>query len=463
MKPSLRNTIASYYVLATAFLVAFVFIVLYAVMFETVFGHMNDDLDAESREVFNGMVVLSNALVFASEQEWAEKEHAQAEINPVFIQVVDTSGNVLRKTPNLRSTLLTFRPRLKGHSYFDTLILNSPVRQVQLPILNAQGRSFGYVIVALPRKEAEIILSNLRIALYAAFPVVLVIVFSISRFIAGKSIAPMERVTATAEKITLNNLDERIELPASKDELYRLTLTINELLARLQNAVLHERQFTADASHELRTPLTALRGTLEVLVRKPRTQKHYVEKIKYCVSEVDRMSHLVDQLLLLARHDGIKIRTNLTVVDLSGRIESALERMTPLFAVKQISVRAHTGGGTEVYADPTMVDIIIENILSNAIKYSTPNGSVEVNVVRGKGSVQLVVVDHGVGIDKGHLPRIFDRFYRVDESRNAEISGAGLGLAIVKRLVELQGLSIQAESEPGRGTTLALTFPVPGT
>jgi signal transduction histidine kinase len=108
-----------------------------------------------------------------------------------------------------------------------------------------------------------------------------------------------------------------------------------------------------------------------------------------------------------------------------------------------------------------MVDIIIENILSNAIKYSEPNGSVEVNVVRVKGSVQLAVIDHGVGIDKGQLPRIFDRFYRVDESRNAEISGAGLGLAIVKRLVELQGLSIQAESEPGSGTTIALTFPVP--
>jgi heavy metal sensor kinase len=462
MKASLRTTIASYYVIATALLVGFVFVALYLVMYQTVVGHMNSDLDAESRHVFNGIVVLSNALAFVDENEWVEEEHSQAEMNPVFIQVVDTSGKVLRKTPNLRSTLLTFRPCLKKHAYLDTTILNSPVRQKQMPILNAQGRPLGYVIVALPRKEAEIILSNLRLALFVAFPLVLMIVFSISRFIAGKIIAPMELVTAAAERIRLDNLKERISLPATKDELYRLTLTINELLNRLEAAVLHERQFTADASHELRTPLTALKGTLEVLARKTRTQEHYVRKINYCSSEVDRMTHLVDQLLLLARHDTGMIQPSCTIIDLTERIGAAIGRMTPVAAARHVTVLAHVDGVAQVYADPTMMDIILENILSNAIKYSRPHGSVEVGIAHQDRSFRLAIVDHGVGIGEEHLPRIFERFYRADESRNSEISGSGLGLAIVKRLIELQHLSIHVESKPGKGTTVTLTFGTPG-
>ena len=459
MNGSLRNTIALYYLLATAVLVACVFVVLYGVMFETVFAHMNADLDAESREVFHGIVVLSDTIVFTGEQEWTEKEHAQAEINPVFMQVVDPSGNVLRKTRNLRSTLLAYNPRLKGHTYFDMELLGAPVRQVQLPVLNALGRPLGYVIVALPRKDAEIILSNLRVVLYTAFPLVLIVVFSVSRYIAGKSIAPVEKVTATAERITSNNLEERIGLPSSKDELYRLTLTINNLLDRLREAVLHERQFTADASHELRTPLTAVRGTLEVLVRKPRTRKHYVEKIGHCVGEVDRMSHLVDQLLLLARHDALKTTPKPAIIDLSERVRSVVERMAPLSAARHVVVKTTTGGPAEVFADPAMVDIVIENILSNAIKYSGARGRVEIAVAPRDGGTRCAVIDHGVGISREELPRIFERFFRADESRASDIAGAGLGLAIVKRLCELQHLSINAESSSGIGTTVTIDFP----
>ncbi len=459
---SLRNRIALYYVLATGLLAAVVFLVLYVVMYRTVYGHMNDDLDAESLEVFHGIVVLSDEIVFANKAEWSEKEHGQVDVNPIFLQVVDASGHLLRKTPNLRETRLAFDPSRKAKSFFDTRLLESPVRQVQLPIPNPSGRTLGYIIVAMPRQEAEIILSNLRTVLFTAFPMVLVIVFVVSRFIAGRSIAPIERVTATAELITSRNLDDRIELPTTRDELYRLASTINGLLNRLQEALLRERQFTADASHELRTPLAALKGTLEVLIRKPRSQEHYVEKITYCVNEVDRLSSLVEQLLLLARYDSGSMRPALQEVHLRKRVESLVERMGPLLVAEHLKVGFPGTDDTLVKADPVMVDMILENVISNAVKYSRKDSALDISVGHVGNSVECTITDHGIGMSKEQVPRIFDRFYRVDESRNSEVQGAGLGLAIVKRLADLQGLSLVVKSELNKGTSVSIIFPMAG-
>ena len=132
----------------------------------------------------------------------------------------------------------------------------------------------------MPLEESALVLENLKIVLFIAYPLVLIFLFSVSRYIAGKSIKPINKVINTAEKITKENLDKRIDLPEHKDEIYILTSTINELLNRLQDAVLREKQFTADASHELRTPLSVIKGTLEVLIRKPRKREEYEDKNK---------------------------------------------------------------------------------------------------------------------------------------------------------------------------------------
>ncbi len=459
---SLRNRIALYYVFATGLLVVVVFFVLYTVMYRTVYGHMDDDLDAESLEVFHGIVVLNNEIVFANPDEWSEQEHGQVEVNPIFLQVVDTAGHVLQRTPNLRDTLLAFDASLKQKTFFDTMFLNAPVRQVQLPIPNPLGRTLGYVVVAMPRKEAEMILSNLRIVLFTALPIVLILVFAASRLIAGRSIAPIETVTATAERITSHHLDERIELPQTRDELNRLASTINGLLDRLEDALLRERHFTADASHELRTPLAALKGTLEVLIRKPRTQERYVEKIAYCISEVDRLSHLVDQLLFLARYDSGTMKPSQQEVDLQESVTSLVERMKPLFVAERVKVCLHSAHHILVRADPLMVDMILENILSNAIKYSSKDSSLDISVAQTTRTVECTITDHGIGMSEDLVPKIFDRFYRIDESRNSDVKGAGLGLAIVKRLADLQGLLLVVKSELNKGTSVSLIFPEVG-
>ena len=159
-------------------------------------------------------------------------------------------------------------------------------------------------------QESEIVLENLQKALLVSFPIILIILFFTTRYIAGKSIAPINNVITTANRITRENLRERISLPENKDEIHLLISTINELLNRLEDNLLREKQFTSDASHELRTPLSVIKGTLEVLIRKPREIHQYEEKINYCIRETDRITKLIDQLLFLARYDSGKVLPN---------------------------------------------------------------------------------------------------------------------------------------------------------
>ena len=379
-KLSLRNRISFYYLGATAVLVLILFITIYYVVHKTVYTHLDNDLKAESGEVFKGIVILNDKFIFANPYEWIEKEHSQIEVNPTFVQVCDTNGIVIKKTGNLLDSELKFYADKKTKSFFNTLLSKQPTRQLQMPIQNPNGKILGYLIIAIPLEESALVLNNLKFVLLFAYPAVLIALFFITRFFAGKSIEPVNKVISTAERITKENLEERIELPLHNDELYKLTSTINQLLDRLEDTVLREKQFTSDASHELRTPLAVIKGTLEVLIRKPREVEHYESKISYCINEVNRMSTIIDQLLTLARYDSGKISPNITKIELKDNVLSVVDRLKSQLIPKNINVKIINDDGLSVKADPDMTEIILENIISNSIKYSRKDTNIEVKI-----------------------------------------------------------------------------------
>ncbi len=456
---NLKNRIAFYYIVVTAALIAVLFFALYFIVIDTVYTHLNNDLDAETQEVHKSIVVLNNVLIFANPEEWKEKEHGQIEVNPTFVQVVDTLGTITRKTPNLRELKLYFNPNIKTKRYFNTNLAGSPIRQLQVPIENPTGKTLAYLIIAIPLEESEIVLKNLAYTLIIAFPVVLLILYFISSFIAGQSLAPINKVINTAERITKENLDERIELPIHNDEIYKLTLTINSLLNRLEDVILREKQFTADASHELRTPLSIIKGTLEVLIRKPRNSKEYVEKINLVISETNRMSLLIDQLLELARFESGKVLPTFSEFDLSETLLKVASRHEASLKKKCLNLVVTAAKPLIVNADISMTEIILENLLSNAIKYSFQNGKIVASCSEENGLKTCSIVDYGRGISEKHLQKIFDRFYRVDSSRNSKLEGKGIGLSIVKRLADMQNIQISVTNNPDAGTTFKLIFP----
>ncbi len=269
---SFKNRIALYFSISTALLVFIVFVVIYVIVKSGVYRDIDNDLDNEVKVLFNEINVTSSGFSIADE-EWEEKEHNTLDINPIFIQFRNAKGISLIKSPNLKGVNLEFNNLTeKNGLYYNTFLNGSAVRQFQIPVYY-KTRIVGHIIVATPLEDVAQLLKNLRKTLFIAYPAILMVLFSIARIMAGRSIKPVMGIIDTTEKITQENLDSRIPLPHNKDELYTLSKTINALLNRIENAVIREKQFTSDASHELRTPLAVIKGTLEVLIRKPRDRE----------------------------------------------------------------------------------------------------------------------------------------------------------------------------------------------
>ncbi|NTW11543.1 MAG: HAMP domain-containing protein, partial [Chlorobiaceae bacterium] len=376
-----------------------------------------------------------------------------------YIQIVDGTGRIFRRSENLYRNTLAFDLGHEGRYFFNSRLWGSTVRQVQTPLLNNLGTRVGYLVIAVPMKNAIIVLQDLEKVFLLSFPVIILTLFVLSRSIAGRSIRPVEKVIATAEQMTQSNLDQRIVMPQNHDELYRLAATINALFDRIQEAFQREKQFTADASHELKTPLAVVKGTLEVLIRKPREREYYESKVQFCLGELNRMAMLVDQLLLLARYESSKVTSSIETLILSLHVEEALERMRHLADEKQISFRLDLDEKLKVAGDAAMLGMILENIISNAVKYSSAGSSVSVVVERRENLTTCTISDSGMGIPEEKLQNVFERFYRVDQSRNSTTGGTGLGLAIVRKLADLQKIRITIKSAVNQGTTVTLRFP----
>lgn len=453
---SLRDRIAFYYAATAAVILLAVFLLLFYGMHRTVYSHLDSDLFAEAQSVIPTITFLNDQIIFKNESEWSEKEHRSAEVNPMFLQVTAIDGKVIRKSANLGTQSLALDAAQAGRVYLNTSIGNSAVRQLQMPLVSGPGTTLGYLLVAMPRQEAEIVLANLRRILIVAFPVVLIVIFLSSRWIAARSILPVEQVTATAERITSQNLAERIELPSNRDELFRLAATVNKLLERIEDALLRERQFTADASHELRTPLAALKGTLEVLIRKRRSPEEYEDRVRYCITETERLADLVEHLLLLARCEAGQVVANVQPCDLRGAVEAAVRRVEPVMKAWRTRAVLPSGIPPEVNADRSLLEVMIQNLLSNAVKYSPEESTIEITWSNGTTPPFLRIRDHGTGVPENLKEQIFERFFRATGSPDE--GGSGIGLSIVKRLADLQHLNVAVRNEPSGGATFEIQF-----
>lgn len=469
---SIRNRIALYYTAATAILIAIVFATIIFTVDNVVYRHLDEELFKEAAETLDEAHIRKERFEGFSgtgrydddvfdDDDFREQHHKgrHKALDSEFIQLVDAGGAVVRKSASLFDNTLEV-DRNRHDAYFrNSTVGNSTIRQVQVPLASRNGSINGYLVVAVPVKGAILVLRDMTTIILVSFPFIILLLFVLTRLIAGKSIRPIDEMIATAETITQSNLGQRIPLPANRDELYRMSVTVNALLDRLQQAFRREKQFTADASHELKTPLAIVKGTLEVLVRKPRTPEHYESRVHACLAELNRMAKLIDQLLMLARDDASAMQPAITSVDLAGPVGTVMERLLPFSREKRISLVLDNHQPVNVAADPSLLEIMLENLLSNAIKYSPEGSSVAIRIKRQDATVVCSIEDHGIGIPKEKLPAVFDRFYRVDESRSPGTGGSGLGLSIVRKLAELQSIAVSVRSEEGKGTTFELAFP----
>ncbi len=272
-----------------------------------------------------------------------------------------------------------------------------------------------------------------------------------------RAIEPIERMSKTAQRISVNSLAERIDMGGCDSELEGLGASLNTMLDRLAQSFEQQRQFTADASHEFRAPLSIILASSELALSKSRTADEYREQLVKCQRAAARMRELGDSMLTLARLDA-NPHLDFQSLDMSALMIESIELIRPLAEEKGIQIEADIVPCL-VDGNRSMLRQAIDNLLSNAIKYSENNGVVKVCCKELNNSIEVAVEDHGIGIPASALPRIFDRFYRVDESRSRVAGGTGLGLSIVQKILNCHQGKIAVTSCPGSGTSIRIVLP----
>ena len=278
-------------------------------------------------------------------------------------------------------------------------------------------------------------------------------------FLSRRILAPVEQITGIAERISASNLSERIDQSRIKSELGRLAQVLNRMFGRLQASFERQARFTADASHELRTPTSVVLAQSELALAKQRSPEEYQEALGACYRAAKRMESLVDGLLTLARIDAGQLELCHEPVDLRQVVENSVALLKPLADQKQIELKCDLQM-VQVTGDAERLGQVVANIVSNAVTYNREGGQVRLHLVAEEHNAILTVFDTGIGIGEGDLPRVFERFYRVDTARTANSGGIGLGLAICQEIVHSHGGIIDVASVVGEGTTFTVRLPL---
>jgi two-component system OmpR family sensor kinase len=291
-------------------------------------------------------------------------------------------------------------------------------------------------------------------------PVVLIFSFSGGWLLAGMVLRPIKQVSAMANRITAENLDERIPPRKVEDELGKLIETINRMIERLQASFSQIRQFSLNIAHELRTPLTILKGESELALGKPLSPAETQELARTYLEETVRLSKIVDDLLTLAKAEAGQISIQHEPVQLQILIEELYEDALILTTGKNIRVELVRNEPLTIIGDPVRLRQLFRNLIMNAVQYTDSGGRIRISSKQVNGVVEVEVDDTGIGIPAEALEHIFQPFYRVDPARSRSKGGSGLGLSISKWVAEAHKGSISVKSKPGGGSSFTVTLPL---
>lgn len=396
-------------------------------------------------------------------------EYAELTRGEALLEVVDPSGAVLTRPAvpgwtDLSAAEVPAASRATSVVAADRTLGRLPFRVASARVAAAGG---AYrVIVAAPMGPAYAALNRFHRLLLLLLPAVLVVAGAGGYWISHRALAPVDRVTRAVQAITVQRLDQRVEVPAAHDEIHRLASTFNDVLSRLQSAVSDIVRFTADASHELRTPVALVRTTAELALRRDRTPEEYRAAMAEVLDHTTRMSALVDDLLALARADaGIEVRRE-DPFDLRTVVRSACREAAALAAPRNVLVDVSVPDQPVwLRGESAACQRVLMILLDNAVRYSPANGRVGVamsfDLAAEFPTVVTTVADNGIGIDPIDVPRLFERFYRGARARQQSPEGNGLGLAIAQGTAERYGWVLSVGSTvDGGGCRVELRTPL---
>jgi heavy metal sensor kinase len=397
------------------------------------------------------------------------KDRYEPEINDRFIRISRSDGSVLYVSGPPRDQ--SFDPA--GLPELAAPPKSESARKQKLPddrmllivAVNVHAvAGQGYVVeVGAPMTAIESMLDHLLLLLAIGLPIVVAVTVCGGYLLVGRALAPVDQIARKAEQITQHNLSERLPVARTGDELERLSISLNHMITRLEDAFQNSKRFVADASHELRTPLTVLRGELEGVVRQDDgLTPELREALGSLLEEVERLSKIVERLFALSRLDAGEAQSEWVQFDLAKLAATTTDQMGLLAEDKHLSVSCVAAQRVAVEGDRSRLKQVVVNLLDNAIKYTPAGGAVNLRVAAVNGHAVLEVTDNGMGIPADALAHVFDRFFRVDKARSRDLGGAGLGLSIVKSICTAHGAEVEVESTPGSGSRFRVVMPLAG-
>lgn len=387
--------------------------------------------------------------------EWLHRRFAQHE--GFDFEITKSDGHRFFVNPRLVERGLSFsQAPTTTTNRFESLAVGSAGRWrvVSINVEGPEGRltvKVGRSLAAFEQESQELLFTFLLTG-----PVMLLIVVGGGYVLARRSLQPVQAMTQTAKQITADRLNERIDVNNSDDELGELAQTLNQMIEGLERSFTEMQRFTADAAHELRTPLAVIRNEAEVALRSPRSTEEYSRVLENLLEETIRLSNMADQLLFLSRHDaGLHILKQESLA-MDQLLAEVVVNMQMVAQEKGVRLTLDGNAPCQLTGDRTQLRRVFYNLLDNAIKYTNASGQVVVSSQATNSELTITITDTGIGIPPEHLPRLFDRFYRVDPARSGDESGAGLGLSICQSIIRSMGGRIEVESAVGKGTTVTI-------
>ena len=449
---SIKVRLTIWYLIAIVLLLVVFGTVAYFMLSRNLERNLDEALRARVTEIKSSVAIKDHQISF--EQQFND-----------LVLIYDADGALLQRLgPNVRFANVEKMVQLAlfGESSFLTASSTEgqEVRLFGTPF-NVDSRTRVAIVVGRSTREIRDMLALFRmVIIYSALGVLLLAGIG-GMFLANRTLKPVDRITDIAREIGESDLSRRIDI-VSDDEMGRLATTLNEMIARLEEAFKKQRQFTADASHELRTPLAVIQAESSLALDKKRTEAEYRKSLELVSQEVAYMSEIIGKLLTLARSDIGCEPVNFQEVNLKDLFSEISPDVGALAQDKGLQFNLGQMDNLTVKGDRFKLRHMFLNILDNAIRYTPRGGSVSSSLMGKEGNAVVTIGDTGPGIPAEHLPFIFERFYRVDKSRSRAEGGLGLGLAIAASIARSHGGKIEVESQVGKGSDFRIILPCPG-
>ncbi|MFK3707630.1 Cu(+)/Ag(+) sensor histidine kinase [Klebsiella sp. NPDC088457] len=397
----------------------------------------------------------------------------------VFICLADANGTVLFQspdgpdlshiisTPGMASQLQDGNviswsdPHPRTMTHDNHSMRTRAWRLIMLPLgKQADGQPTYRLLMALSIDFHLHYINELKVKLISAASIISILIIFIVLLVVYQGHKPIRQISRQIQNITSRDLDVRLNPENVPVELERLALSFNHMLERIEDVFTRQANFSADIAHEIRTPITNLVTQTEIALSQTRSQKELEDVLYSSLEEFSRMSRMVSDMLFLAQADNNQLIPEQQALDLADEVSKVFDFFEAWAEEKEVTLR-FSGSACRVSGDPLMLRRAISNLLSNAIRYTPRQQTVTLHLRESEGLVRLVVENPGMPIAAEHLPRLFDRFYRVDPSRQRKGEGSGIGLAIVKSIVTAHHGSVGVESD-ARSTRFIMTLPKQG-